>query len=449
MKPRPVRRLQPASWLLALLVASCASPIPSGPAPPPSWAHAPASTNSLSGQWWRSFGDPALGRLIEEAWKNNPDLEVALQRIEAARADRFEAMAALYPSAGVALGFRQGREQDRTTNMRPVDLEPWTGEAQVSWEPDLTGRLGARLSAAESGEAVAYARWQGARLLVATEVAAARFEDLLLASEIERQQAQLADERQAAKLTAELLERGLVSSAENASTIAHTESLDREITELDRVRQNARVRLTRLLGGARVPDTGGGVDLPAVPHRVPPAVWQSRPDLIAAEAGVRQAFALGDAARLDLLPSLRFGAGASFGNNSLTGDYNMWKASVGPSLEIPIWAPDRIAAVKRSRAQALAAAAGFRSTADKAIEEIERAYINLTRYRSQVDSLDRETAAHRRAWEDAKSKSDRGLESAITTTDLARRYRDTAALATRTKLRALTAHLQLIRALGG
>ncbi len=441
--------MKPALAFATLLLGGCATPVPRGPAPPPGWIHSPSNSTALSGEWWRGFGDPALDRLIGEAWQNNPDLQVALHRVGTARADRFEAMANLFPRAGVAVGFREGREQDRTTGMRPVDLEPWIAEGLISWEPDLTGRLGARLAVSKSAEAAAYARWQGARLLIATEVAAARFEDLLLSSEIDRQQAQLTDERQAAKFTAELLDRGLVSSVDNAATIAHAESLQREISELDRLRQNARLRLARLLGGGRVSDPGTDVKLPTIPGRVPAAVWRSRPDLIAAEAEVRQAFALGDAAKLDLLPSLTFGAGASFGNNSLTGDYQMWKTSVGPSLEIPIWDPARVAAVKRSRAQALAAAAEFRSTADKAVEEIESAYVNLTRYRNQMASLEREAEAHRRAWQDAKSKSDSGLESAISTTDLARRYRDTAAMATRMKLRALTAHLRLIRALGG
>lgn len=436
--------------LAALLLAGCATSVPEGPAPPPAWVHAPTGSTSLSGSWWRSYGDPKLDRLIREAWSRNPDIEVALRRVEVARADRFEAMARLFPKAGLALGFREGREQDRSTGFRPVDLDPWAAEGGISWEIDLTGRLGARVAAAKAGEAIAYARWQGVRLLVATEVCAARFESSLLGEEIRRQQDQLRAEAEVAKLTDELLERGLISTAEHSARVGDLESLRREISELQRLQESARLRLTRLLGGGGGVSVGDAdVKVPATPSKVPAAVWQSRPDLIAAEAEVRQAFALQDSARLDLLPSLSLEAGGGFAGSSLRGDFSQWTAGVGPRLEIPVWDTDRIAQVKRSKAEAARASANYRSAANQAVEEIEGAYVDLARYRAQLFSLEREAAVKRQAWRDAKSKGGAGVDSEVKVTELGRAFRDTAVLETRMRLRVLDAHLRLIRALGG
>lgn len=442
--------MKPAPALIALLLAGCATPLPEGPAAPPAWVHAPQAAGSLSDGWWRNYGDPQLDRLVRQAWAQNPDIEVALRRIEAARADRFEAMARLFPTAGLALGFREGREQDRTTGFQPVDLDPWAAEGGISWELDLTGRLGARLSASKANEAVAYARWQGVRLLVATEVAAARFEQSLFTEEIERQQGLLKAEQRAAELTTELLDRGLVSSTERAARVASVESLVRAISELERLRERARLRLSRLLGGQIVvPTATATLRLPRTPGRIPAAVWQARPDLIAAEAQVRQAFALEDAARLDLLPSLSLEAGGDLGGNSLRGDYSQWTAAVGPRLEIPVWDPQRIAQLKRRQAEAASASASFRSTANEAVEEIEGAYVDLSRYRNQLASLEREATAKRQAWQDAESRLETGAGSAIVAADLGRAYGETAALATHMRLRTLDAHLRLVRALGG
>jgi outer membrane protein TolC len=205
-----------------------------------------------------------------------------------------------------------------------------------------------------------------------------------------------------------------------------------------------------LLGGGTVPETGwADVKVPATPSKVPAAVWQSRPDLIAAEAEVRQAFALQDSARLNLLPSLSLEAGGAFAGSSLRGNYNQWTAGVGPRLEIPVWDPERIAQVKRSKAEAVQASANYRSTANRAVEEIEGAYVDLSRYRAQLSSFEREAVAKRRAWQDAESKLGSGVDSEIKVTNLARTYRDAAALETRMRLRALDAHLRLVRALGG
>ncbi|GAA5481754.1 TolC family protein [Haloferula sargassicola] len=441
--------MKPSAVLLVLLLAGCATPLPQRPVAPPEWAHAPSGANRLSGDWWKEFGDPQLDRLVREAWQRNPDVEVALHRVQAARADRFEAMARLFPQAGLAVGFREGREQDRTTGFRPVDLDPWTADGGISWEIDLSGRLGARVAAAEAGEAVAWAKWRGVRLLVATEVCAARFEQSLLAGEIQRQREQLRDEEKATRFSNELLERGLISRAEHGQRVESVESLRRGVSELDRLRENARLRLARLLAGASVPEPADDFRVPATPSRVPAAVWQSRPDLIAGEAEVRQAFALQDAAKLDLLPSLSLAAGGDLASSSLRGNYDMWKASVGPRLEIPIWDPARIGQVARSRAEAAGASARFRSTADMAVEEIERAYVNLAHFRGQLASLEREMAVKRGIWRDAESKSGSGIDSEIATIGPARSYRDTAALVSRMKLRVLDAQLQLIRALGG
>ena len=71
------------------------------------------------------------------------------------------------------------------------------------------------------------------------------------------------------------------------------EDLERRVHELRRLRENARLRLQRLLGGGNLPaPQSNGFDLPRIPNRVPADTWQKRPDLLAAEAMVREAFAV-------------------------------------------------------------------------------------------------------------------------------------------------------------
>ncbi len=441
----------PAAILPILLVASCASPRPESPVAPPAWVQAPRDGWALQADWWKSFGDPRLGNLIHEGWNSNPEVEIALQRIESARADRFEAMAALFPKAGISAGYRQGREQDRTTGYRPDDLEPWTADGGISWELDVTGKRGARIASAKAGEAAAFARWQGVRLLVATEIASARFEDAVLSAEIDRHDRQLEDEEKALAMSAQILANGLISSAQHAARTSEAGQLKREVSDLRRLRDTARLRLTRLLGGSSAPSVRSGFlpTLPQAPLRVPADVWGTRPDLLAAEAEVRAAFALQDAARLDLLPSLSLGAGGSLGTNSLSGQLKTWELSAGPRLEIPVWDPSRIAAVRRSQASAASAAASYRSAALKAVEEIETAYLGYTHLRSQYDSLGRECTDLLTAWNDAKSKAASGAGSLLEAADAGRNYHAATRLRGRVLLRTLDEYLVLVRALGG
>jgi outer membrane protein TolC len=178
-------------------------------------------------------------------------------------------------------------------------------------------------------------------------------------------------------------------------------------------------------------------------------VWGSRPDLIAAEADVRAAFAAADAARLDLLPTLSLAAGGNLGSHSLSGQLRTWELSAGPRLEIPIWDPARIAATKRGNANASEAAANYRATALRAVEEIEGAFLNLARRKTQLTSMQSEVESTRTSWLHSQAKSREGQGSFAQENQAARRYRDAARNSIRLHLQALDNHLALIRALGG
>ncbi len=446
MKPSPV-----ISFLgVILLLGSCAGPSPDLPTAPPKWLHAPAGGRPLAGAWWKSFGDPALDGLIRQGWDANPDMEIALQRIEIARADRFEAMASFFPKAGISVGYQPGREQNRMTGFRPDDMEPWRGEAEVSWEIDVTGKLRARAAAAKAGEVAAYAKWQGIRLLIATEIAAARFEDTINSVEIERQTSLLKDQEKSLGMTRQLLEKGLASSGDQASQLAEVERLKREVSELTRIRDKARLRLTRLCGGTSATGLSHSTpQIPPVPTRLPAAAWSARPDLIEAEAEVRAAFALQDSARLDLLPSLSLGAGGSAGKNSLSGQFKTWELSAGPRLEIPIWDPSRVAELRRSNARAALSASSYRAVTLNAVEEIEGAYLDFTRHRMQLESLEKETSSLLIAWNDAKSKSSAGTISFLEETLSAKRHQEASTLRSLMRLKVLNDYLLLVRSLGG
>ena len=104
---------------------------------------------------WRAyFGDPALNALIAEGLANNPDLLIALQRVELARAGVKRATGALLPQVNLALGAslrRFGRYTmdgagNATTDIRPGQVVPanlpdFLVGFTASWEVDLWGKL--------------------------------------------------------------------------------------------------------------------------------------------------------------------------------------------------------------------------------------------------------------------------------------------------------------------
>lgn len=101
-----------AGWLLLLAGrAGCTvGPDYREPAPstPDRWQAGQQSSAELKAidpeqlkNWWKSFGDARLDRLMDQALAGNLDLKMALTRIDQARAERRATRAELFPD-GIA-----------------------------------------------------------------------------------------------------------------------------------------------------------------------------------------------------------------------------------------------------------------------------------------------------------------------------------------------------------
>lgn len=121
---------------------------------------AEADSNSIADISWKDFfQDPHLTALIDTALRNNPDLFIALQRIEMARAQVSMKKAALFPSVNGSIGANADHFGDYTmtgvgnfdTNLSPnikkdqqvpTRLTPeFFAGFRSSWEIDLWGKL--------------------------------------------------------------------------------------------------------------------------------------------------------------------------------------------------------------------------------------------------------------------------------------------------------------------
>lgn len=113
------------------------------------------TTPSIANTNWRQyFSDPQLLDLIDTSVKNNPDLQIALQRIEASRASIKLANGALLPQVSLNVGggvrkfglYTMDGAGNATTEITPGQTVPehltdmYLG-LQTSWEIDVWGKL--------------------------------------------------------------------------------------------------------------------------------------------------------------------------------------------------------------------------------------------------------------------------------------------------------------------
>src|SRR2546426_11356828 len=98
------------------------------------------------GEWWRSFDDPLLNRLIQEAVEANLELKIAAARVREARAARLATSSGYWPQVGAGADYSRARLSEngplgRTLHDagRPLENDLFTAGLDASWEIDVFG----------------------------------------------------------------------------------------------------------------------------------------------------------------------------------------------------------------------------------------------------------------------------------------------------------------------
>lgn len=244
-------------------------------------------------QWWASWEDPKLTSLIEEALGANQDVAIALRRVAQARAGVDAQASRLWPTVGVqASASRSNSGLSAPVKQGMPDTRTLRAGVDVAWEIDLAGGVRAARDAAQADGTAAAAGVQGARLLVASEVARQYFV-LRSAEERLRIVLALADaQRQTAARVASRLREGQASAFDHDRERAEADALDAQVPAMRMLAGTTQTRLAVLLGrspSVRVLDVNDGFTWPAaraIAAGQPSELLRRRPDLVAAEARV-------------------------------------------------------------------------------------------------------------------------------------------------------------------
>ncbi len=399
--------------------------------------------------WWRQLNDSALNQDVSAALSSNPGLRAVALRIDQADAAVAGARASTLPRLNLGFGYGEGRRKE--IDFGPYDLAPWQSGGQLSWEIDVSGKLRAAQKSAVENRAAAVWDFHSARLLLASRIAAARMNLYRFNAELSNLDNSLLASQGTINFLTERSEAGLIPDSVLEKQRAENERLVREKLDLKRLRDLTVVQLRTLRGGTNPSGiTRSNFPSPAsLSSRPLNELLASHPGILAAEARVRSAFQLEQSARLDLLPSFQINALAAGSQKNLTDRFIIWTLKAGPSLNIPIYDPVRLAAVKARKSQSKLAAAKYQETVLDTLAEIETARINFASRRAQLAAALRETKALERTRNDAREQFDAGLTSQIEYFDTERRWLDAKRSQATLRQAMLNAQIDLIKATGG
>jgi NodT family efflux transporter outer membrane factor (OMF) lipoprotein len=231
-----------------------------------------------------------------------------------------------------------------------------------------------------------------------SDVSTAYFQILQLDEQSLRQQQGLARARQILATYEAMHANGLIPNTRVLQQRAEVNRLASDLLELRRARDLAGNALATLLGvpaGEFAVPPGRlqeNVQLPPVPAGLPAQLLDRRPDIVAAEFRVLEAYNLVGQAKLAQLPSISLtgrGGSASF---ALTDLLKTFTVGLLPSINLPMFDPSIKARIRTSQAQTEVAEQLYRRTVIGAFEEVENALVNLDAHRKQRVELEQQVA---------------------------------------------------------
>lgn len=400
-----------------LLLAGCAvGSAYNAPALPvaDAWKAAAATPRPVAGAWWKGFGDPALDALVEQALAGNPDIDVALARVDQARAGAGMAKAAQLPSANVTGSLARSQQSLEDGLGRLARYVPGFGRTQdraqlgveAGWDIDLAGGLRRGREAALADLVAAQAGTDAARLAVVGDL----IDTYLGLRGAEAQLSALEQRRTIAQERLDIMRRR--ASVGEAATNA-LEEPTATLAVLDALLPQARGgvavakgRLAILVGkpaSADLPELALASGIPAGSDPaagVPADLLRRRPDLVVAEATLRAAHARVGQALGEYWPKLSLSGLLGFASNSLSsfgsGDSSVVQGAVG--LRWRLFDFGRVdAEIARAKGAEKEALASYRGAVLRGGEQVESAFARLATARAALASRQDQAAALDRA----------------------------------------------------
>jgi len=354
----------------------------------------------LRGKWWEIFNDPELNALEEQVDTNNQNIAQAYQNYTAARALVREARTQYFPTAGTTPSISRSHTSATVaagTGGQSANLFTLPGD--VSWEPDLWGKVRNTVNQARYNAQMSAADLENIRLSQHSSVAQLYFQirgqDAL--------QKLFADTVAAYKKTVDYAQAQYdVGVGDRISLVEAQSALESaEASEINVGLSRAQYEhaIAVLLGKTPAEFSISPKPLEAVPPTVPIGVpsqlLERRPDVAAAERTMAAANAQIGIAYAAYYPSITLSASAGFQSSSFT-KWFTWPSrlwSIGPSLSETIFdAGLRRATVNQFIATYNADVAGYRQTVLTAFQQVED-YLAAERILSQQTDKQKEAVA--------------------------------------------------------
>lgn len=355
------------------------------------------STNNLYGEgitvadtvtiadisWQEFFTDKHLQKLIEQGLQNNPDMQVAAQRIVAAEATLRSAKLAFIP------GFSFNPSYQAST----APSSSYSLPVAASWEVDITGKILNNKRSAQSAYEQSRLYRQSVQTSLISAIANSYYTLLMLDAQLATSRSTAASWKENVRIMKAMKLAGMTNEAAVAQTEANSWEIDASLLTLQYNITHAENALALLLGTTPQHFERGTIyeqnfDTP-LSVGTPSQLLSRRADVRSAEKDLERAFYAANIARGALIPSLNINGSLDIG--SIFSDL---LASVSASLSATIFnAGSKQARIKITKAEQEQALINFKHTLLTAGNEVNDAIAKCQTARSKRDIRTKQIAS--------------------------------------------------------
>jgi outer membrane protein, multidrug efflux system len=336
--------------------------------------------------WWQVFQDSQLQDLIRTALKQNYDLQLATERINAARSQVAITRSNLFPQVQGSGNFLGGKESNFQTKFNFLQLT-----ADAAFQLDFFGKLRRATEASRAQLLATEDARQTVILTLVSDVASDYFALLQLDLELEITRNTVKAQEASVKLTNFRVEHGVATRLDVLQAQQTLDTANAQIPDLERQIAQEEDAISILLGNYPQVVTRGRALVeqplpPEVPAGLPSSLIERRPDIREAEQSLVAANAEIGVAKAQFFPqiSLTGSGGGTFGRSSafsglMSSQIGTW--SYGAQVSQPIFTGGALRGnLKLAESEHQQALIFYRQTIQRAFGDVSDALIGYQKF---------------------------------------------------------------------
>ena len=407
-------------------------------------SQAPQAPNVDFASWWRSLNDPELDSLVSRAVVANPDAQIALDRLQAARTYEISVVGTALPTVGASAAAARGTGSDVTRsrasnilysadNSSGLKQINEVGGFDAAWQLDVFGKYRREIEAARADAQASLAERNQVLIAVIANVARAYIDMRGLqtrASILHNADTTLQESLRIVRIR---YERGITNELDLTLATRELGVLEAQIAPVEAQVSAAQYTIATLLGlypEDLIKELTPAAMIPSVPAVVqsplPLDLLRRRPDISQAERELAAYTARIGVATANLFPQLSISGAIGFQRQALGNPVigqHIWSA--GPSASwslLDFGALD--AQVEIARLRTREQLVNYKRTIQNAVKEVDTTWDAYGAEQERVSKLGDALIASQRAVTLANERYARGLTDFLNVVDAERQAYD-------------------------